>query len=133
MELAERAIPVRMRRVGVVALAERARDVLVAMAQIGVIDLSGPLGSGEGPALEALRRLESEHRGGSSVTPALADQAPDVADLERHGARELLAGEVELDRRRASAVTHGDFLVFVGWAPRPALPWTAGPWWTWTT
>jgi len=122
VELAERAIPVRMRRVGVVALAERARDVLVAMAQIGVIDLSGPLGSGEGPALEALRRLESEHRGGSSVTPALTDQAPDVADLERHGARELLAGEVELDRRRASAVTHGDFLVFVGWAPQPVLP-----------
>ncbi len=122
MELAERALPVRMRRVAVVALAGRARDVLVAMAQIGVIDLSGPLGSGEGPALEALRRLGSTHSGGSTVTPALARQAPDIADLERRGARELLAGEVELDRRRASAVTHGDFLVFVGWAPQPALP-----------
>jgi V/A-type H+/Na+-transporting ATPase subunit I len=122
MELAERALPVRMRRVAVVALASRARDVLVALAQIGVVDLSGPLGSGEGPALEALRRLESTHRGGSAITPALAPQAPDVPDLERRGARGLLAGEVELDRRRASAVTHGDFVVFVGWAPQPALP-----------
>jgi len=122
VELAERALPVRMRRVAVVVLAERAREVLVAMAHIGVVDLSGPLGSGEGPALEALRRLDSAHRGGRAVTPALACQVPDVADLERRGARELLAGEVELDRRRASAVAHGDFLVFVGWAPQPALP-----------
>ena len=121
MELAERALPVRMRRVAVVALADRTRDVLVAMAHLGVIDLSGPIGSGEGPALEALRRLESNHRIGSTITPALARQIPDVADLERRDARELLAGEVELDRRRASAVAHGDFLVFVGWAPQPAL------------
>ena len=122
MKLADRTLPVRMRRVAVVALADRARDVLVAIAHLGVVDLSGPLGSGEGPALEALRRLESAHRAGSTVTPALARLAPDVADLERRGARELLAGEVELDRRRASAVPHGDFLVFVGWAPQPALP-----------
>ncbi len=121
-DLAQRALPVRMRRVAVVALAEQVRDVLVAMAQIGVIDLSGPLGSGEGPALEALRRLESAQLGGSTVTPGLARVAPDVAELERRGARELLAGEVELDRRKASAVQHGDFLVFVGWAPQPALP-----------
>jgi V/A-type H+/Na+-transporting ATPase subunit I len=122
VELAERALPVRMRRVAVVALAERAREVLVTMAQIGVIDLSGPLGTGEGPALEALRRLESAHRGGSGAKPGLAREAPDVGDLERRGARELLAGEVELDRRTASAVRHGDFLLFVGWAPQPALP-----------
>jgi len=122
VELTERALPVRMRRVAVVALAGRARDVLVAMAQIGVVDLSGPLGSGEGPALEALRRLESTHRGGTMVIPALARQSPDVGDLERRGARELLAGEVELDRRTASAVRHGDFVLFVGWAPQPALP-----------
>jgi len=122
MELPERALPVRMRRVAVVALGDRARDVLVTMAHLGVIDLSGPLGSGEGPALEALRRLESAHRGGSAVRPAVAPRPPDVAALERRGARELLAGEVELDRRRASAVRHGDFVVFVGWAPQLALP-----------
>jgi V/A-type H+/Na+-transporting ATPase subunit I len=117
----ERALPVRMRRVAVAAPAHRARDVLVAMAQLGAVDLSGPLGSGEGPALDALRRIESTRHGGASAAPALTHDTPDLAALERHGARELLAGEVELDRRRASAVAHGDFLVFVGWAPRPAL------------
>ena len=122
MELSERAVPVRMRRIAVAAPAHRARDVLVAMAETGTVDLSGPLGSGEGPALEALRRLESAQRGGASTAPVLARDTPDLAELERRGARELLAGEVELDRRKASAVAHGDFLVFVGWAPRPALP-----------
>lgn len=123
MQLAERALPVRMRRVAVVAAAERARDVLVAMAQSGTIDLSGPLGNGEGPALEALRRLERT-RPGPGPAPALVPQRPDVPELERCGARELLAGEVELERRRASAVAHGDYLVFVGWAPERAVPGT---------
>ena len=110
-----------MRRVAVVTPAQRARDVLVAIAQLGMIDLSGPLGSGEGPALEALRRLETDHRGRPGSGPALTREAPDVGELERRGAGDLLAGEVELDRRRASAVRHGRFLVFVGWAPRPSL------------
>jgi len=121
VELAERAVPVRMRRVAVVAPAQRVRKVLVEMAEIGMIDLSGPLGSGEGPALEALRRLERTRRVGSATVPAVVREAPDVAQLEQSGARELLAGEVELARRRASAVAHGDFLVFVGWAPQASL------------
>ena len=122
MRLAERALPVRMRRVAVVAPADHARDVLVAIAQIGIVHLSGPLGTGEGPALEALRRLDNHDRGQANSAPALTREAPDVAELERRGARDLLAGEVELDRRRASAVQHRDFLLFVGWAPRTALP-----------
>ncbi len=121
MELTERAFPVRMRRVAVVALATRVRDVLVTLADSGVVELSGPLGSGEGPALEALRRLESRRPGGGRLSPALAREAPEVSRLERSGQSELLAGEVELDRRRTSAVEHGGFAVFVGWAPRPAL------------
>lgn len=121
MRLAERAFPVRMRRVALVVPAQRARDVLVTVAQLGMIDLSGPLGGGEGPALEALRRLESSRRGRAG-SPVLTREAPNLADLEHRGARDALAGEVELDRRRSSAVRHGDFLMFVGWAPRPALP-----------
>jgi len=111
-----------MRRVAVVALVARVREVLVALAESGTVDLSGPLGSGDGAALEALRRLESGRHGVERPAPALAREAPDVARLEQHGARELLAGEVELERRRASAVEHGGFALFVGWAPRPALP-----------
>lgn len=110
-----------MRRVAVVVLRSRVREVLVALAQRGVVDLSGPLGSGEGPALEALRRLESRGCAGASVAPALSPEAPDVEQLERDGAGELLAGEVELERRKASAVEHDEFALFVGWAPAPAL------------
>ena len=121
MPLPERAFPVRMRRVAVVALRARMREVLVALADGGVVDLSGPLGSGEGRALEALRRLERRGSGGASAAPALAAEAPDVGELERSDARELLAGEVELERRKASAVEHGEFALFVGWAPAPAL------------
>jgi V/A-type H+-transporting ATPase subunit I len=122
MPLPERVFPVRMRRVAVVALADRVREVLVALAASGTVDLSGPLGGGEGPALEALRRLEGHGRALDRATPAIVAQTPDVGELERHGRRELLAGEVELDRRRASAIAHDGFAVFVGWAPRPALP-----------
>jgi V/A-type H+-transporting ATPase subunit I len=122
MPLSERALPVRMRRVAVVALADRVRDVLVALAASGTVDLSGPLGGGEGPALEALRRLEGHGHPLGHAAPAIVEQAPDVGELERHRRRELLAGEVELDRRRASAVAHDGFAVFVGWAPQPSLP-----------
>jgi len=121
MELPERAFPVRMRRVAVVALRDRVREVLVALAETGTVDLAGPLGSGEGAALQALRRLESDGHAGARVTPRLARDSPDVERLDRRGARELLAGEVELERRRASAVAHDGFAVFVGWAPEPAL------------
>jgi V/A-type H+/Na+-transporting ATPase subunit I len=120
MELPERAFPVRMRRVAVVTLDSRVREALVALADSGVVDLSGPLGSGEGPALEALRRLERRTSGPRS-TPALVLSAPDVEQLERSDARDLLAGEVELERRIASAVRHRGFVLFVGWAPEPAL------------
>ena len=121
MELTERAFPVRMRRVAVVALAGRVREVLVALAESGVVELSGPMGSGEGAALEALRRVESRRPSGKRAPPALARKAPDVERLERSDERELLAGEVELERRRTSAVLHSGFAVFVGWVPKPAL------------
>ena len=124
--LPERAFPMRMRRVAVVAPRDRSREVLVVLAESGVVDLSGPLGGGEGPALEALRRLQRGGAGGARVVPALARSAPDIDALERHGARELLAGEVELARRRASAVEHGDFGLLVGWAPAVSLEHLSG-------
>jgi len=119
--LSERVFPVRMRRVAVVALADRVREVLVALAEAGTVDLAGQLGAGEGPALEALRRLESRGRGGPRTRAVLAPQTPDVERLERLELRNVLAGEVELDRRRASAVKRGAFALLVGWAPERAL------------
>jgi V/A-type H+/Na+-transporting ATPase subunit I len=121
VDLPERAVPVRMRRVAIIALRVRVREVLVALADAGTVDLAGPLGSGEGPALETLRRLEGRRAAGARTSPALARGAPDIARLEREGARDLLAGEVELERRRASSVEHGSFALFVGWVPVPQL------------
>jgi V/A-type H+/Na+-transporting ATPase subunit I len=122
MDLPERAFPVPMRRVAVVTLSSRAREVLVALAESGTVDLAGPLGGGEGPALEALRRLERRGDGRPAPpVPALSRSAPDVEQLERSGARDVLAGEVELERRRQSAVAHRSFVLLVGWAPEPAL------------
>jgi V/A-type H+/Na+-transporting ATPase subunit I len=121
VERPERAFPVRMRRVAVVTLDSRVREALVALADGGVVDLSGPLGSGEGAALEALRRLERRTPAGARPAPVLAPSAPDVEQLERNDERDLLAGEVELERRIASAVRHGGFALFVGWAPEPTL------------
>ncbi len=121
MELPERTLPVRMRRIAVVALRGSVRHVLVALAESGTVDLAGPLGSGEGPALEALRRLERGGDRGARAKPVLSRRAPEVQQLEQDGARELLAGEVELGRRRASPVQHRSFAVFVGWAPEPEL------------
>jgi V/A-type H+/Na+-transporting ATPase subunit I len=119
--LSERVFPVRMQRVAVVVLQDRLRDVLVVLAEAGAVDLAGPLGTGEGPALEALRRLESRRREHSRVLPALAPETPDVERLEQLELRDLLAGEVELQRRRASAVEHRSFGLLVGWAPASAL------------
>ncbi len=121
MPLPERALPVRMRRVAVVALRDRLREVLVALAESGVVDLSGPLGGGEGTALEALRRLERSRPHAVKTVPALARSTPDIAELERRRARDLLAGEVEIERRKAGAVEHGEFGLLVGWAPAAAL------------
>ncbi len=122
----ERALPVRMRRIAVIALSERLREVLVTLAQSGAVDLAGPLGNGEGPALDALRRLEGARRGEALPAPALTREAPDLEKLERSGAVDLLAGEVELARRSASALQRDDFVLLVGWAPAPALPQLSG-------
>ncbi len=121
MSLPERALPVRMRRIAVVALDERLRDVLVALADSGAADLAGPLGNGEGYALEALRRLEGSRRG-EALRPTVTREPPDLGALERSGALDLLAGEVELQRRSTSALRRESFVLLVGWAPAPALP-----------
>lgn len=110
-----------MRRIAVVALHERLREVLVTLAESGTVDLSGPLGNGEGQALEALRRLEGARHGAPLPQPALTREVPDLAELERSGARDLLAGEVELQRRSASALRQDGFVLLVGWTPAPAL------------
>ncbi|HSB37650.1 MAG TPA: V-type ATPase 116kDa subunit family protein [Gaiellaceae bacterium] len=113
-------LPARMARVAVVAPKERLRDVLVAVADAGVVELSGPLPAASGEPVEALRRLQHRARNGS-VRPVVSPRTPDLAELERAGDADLLAGEVELSRREAAAVARGSFAALVGWVPATEL------------
>ncbi len=120
MPSAELVAPARMSRVAVVVPSTRTRDVLVALARAGVVELAGALPAPEGEEIEALRRLGSGEPA-RQLAPALLDSPPDVAMLERAERRELLAGEAELRRRIGLAVPHGSFAAWVGWAPSTAL------------
>jgi V/A-type H+/Na+-transporting ATPase subunit I len=131
---------VAMSRVALVAPRTRLRAMLVVLADAGAVQFAGPVGAAHGEAVEALRRLEGGRppagpgvgppaarvggAGGAAgrTGPRLLAQPRPVRELERSGARDLLAGEVELARREAAAVAHGGAAVLVGWAPRAELP-----------
>ncbi|MEV4701812.1 V-type ATPase 116kDa subunit family protein [Actinoplanes sp. NPDC049316] len=105
--------PAPMRRIAVVAPADRSRDVLVALARSGAVQMDDPVdGAREGPAAGALHRL-----GGTPATPLLAVTAPDVEALVAAGRGDLLAGEAELERRTAGAAADGTLRAWVGWCP----------------
>ena len=106
MPLPESALPVRMRRIAVIAPRERLRDALVALADDGGVELSGELPALVGPPVDALRRLEREPdtiRG----EPRISRIAPDLEATERAGDWSTLAGESELARRAGAAIQHG--------------------------
>ena len=109
-----------MRRIALVASRDRVRDALVEVARQGCVEFAGAASASAGEALEALRRLS---RDPSRVPhPVLAARSPDLPALERAGRADLLAGEVELDRRLLLALEHGSFLAWVGWAPLDRVP-----------
>jgi V/A-type H+-transporting ATPase subunit I len=120
MPSADFVLPKRMSRVAVVAPQALVREVLVALAAAGAVELVGNLPPPEGEEVEALRRV---HRaGGAAATePAVLDRRPDIAALERAGESGPLEGEVELVRRARLAVPHGSFSAWVGWAPTDAI------------
>lgn len=115
--------PTRMDRVAVVAPADRLRQVLVAVADAGVVQLERIGEPGPGPAGEALERARRQQTGvapgTATAVPRLLPDVPDVAALERTGRLDELAGEAELERTAAVAVQHGAVAGLVGWAPRP--------------
>jgi V/A-type H+-transporting ATPase subunit I len=111
-----------MSRVALIAPSSRLRAMLVALSQTGSVQVVSPLVAAQGEALEALRRLERAHPQAEPAGAGLLEQAREVAELEREGRRDLLAGEVELARRARAAVHRGRFAVLVGWAPSADLP-----------
>ncbi len=122
MRFSEVALPVRMSRVAVVAPHVRLRDALVAMAESGTMEIVGSLPAPAGEEVEALRRLERASPAARPGPPRILRVPEETASLERAGARELLAGEVELRRRAALGLQYGAFSVLVGWTPTEALP-----------
>ena len=123
MVRAEAAIPVRMRRVALVAPERVLRESLVRIAEAGCveIDLAGDGGPEvRGPAATRLQRLRAE-----PTRPVLSGIPPDLDVLEREGRTDLLAGEAQLEERLLSAVRHGEVAALAGWCPDTAVGTTA--------
>ncbi|MFE9773700.1 V-type ATPase 116kDa subunit family protein [Streptomyces sp. NPDC005931] len=120
---AETAVPVRMRRVAVVAPQAALRETLVRIAEAGCVELDLARDPGpdiRGPAAARLQRLRS-----APVRAVLSRTPPDIESLEREGRTDLLAGEAELEERLAGAVRHGSVAALAGWCPEGAVGATA--------
>jgi V/A-type H+/Na+-transporting ATPase subunit I len=115
----ERAQPVRMERVALLAPTPALREVLVRVADTGLVELD-KLSTVDVAATEAGRRLQ-RIAGRNRVTPALARRPPDLAALERASAADLLAGEAQLEERAAGAVSRRSVSGLTGWCPAPMV------------
>lgn len=117
------AIPVRMRRVALVAPEQALRESLVRIAEAGCVEID-LAGDGEpdvrGHAANRLQRLRSE-----PVRPVLSGVRPDLDALEREGRTDLLAGEAEMEDRLGRAVRHGAVAALAGWCPETEVGPTA--------
>jgi V/A-type H+-transporting ATPase subunit I len=145
MRRLEAAIPVRMRRVALVAPADALRDVLVRVADLGAVEIGpaggGPEGSGDvlgaggvaggaggvaggaadaaGVTGDAARRLL--RASGGVPQPALAPARPDLDSAERADRYDLLAGEAQLESYATAAVGRSGATALAGWVPASRL------------
>ena len=104
--------PVRMSRVAVLAPQDRLRDVLVEIAGQGTVELES---AADVDVSGAGRILQQSPREG--IAAALTRSAPDLDALVRAGRFDLLAGEAQLERRAAAAVSRGLVAGVLAWAP----------------
>ncbi|HUZ88581.1 MAG TPA: V-type ATPase 116kDa subunit family protein [Candidatus Acidoferrales bacterium] len=105
-----------MSRIAVVGPADQTRGLLVELADAGAVELETSSQGDSSEMLEALRRLRAA--GVLESETLLAAEVRKVAELEAQHRADLLAGEVELDRRARAAAKRGSFVVLVGWCPR---------------
>jgi len=110
--------PVRMRRVALVAPATGLRDLLVAVAGAGAVEIDHGDHSSAVPG-DAARRLQ--HAGRAAPAAALADRRPDLEVLEQAGRYDLLAGEAELESYAVCATRHAGAAALAGWIPAGRL------------
>jgi len=120
------AVPVRMKRVALVAAEDCLRDVLVRVADAAAVEIgpatgeSGAQGAGgangrAGTGGEAARRLQ---RAGHPVAgAALSAARPDLDALEHDGRYDLIAGEAQLEGYAAGAVRRYGTCALAGWMP----------------
>ncbi len=119
--------PVAMERVALMTPHARLRDLLVAIAAEGTVELDGAgrdaeVAVGPTPAAAALQRSS----GGAVTAAVLARTGADIDAWERDGRVDLLAGEAQLEERAGRAVRRGRVAALAGWAPSDALPVLAG-------
>ena len=121
MRWRESLSPVAMQRVALVGPGESLRDLLVDVADSGTVEVDRVPGEAadartEGPADAVLRRMAP-----GAPTPVLSPDPPDLVGWEREGRADLVAGEAELERVAATAVTRGSVAAVLGWAPAGAV------------
>ena len=147
--------PVRMTRIALVAPAGSMRQMLVAVAGAGVVEIdadaggadnggpasagpelagsagagatgAGP-GAGTGPhAADAAAEPALAAGPAAAAEPALAATAPDLDALARAGRHDLIAGEAQLRQRAAAAVRGHGAAALAGWVPADQIDDLAG-------
>jgi V/A-type H+/Na+-transporting ATPase subunit I len=116
-------VPARMDRIALVAPSAALRDVLVAVADTGTVEID-TAGGGQATPGEAGRRLQ--HAPHPPEQAALAAAAPDIDQLQQAGRYDLLAGEAELEEYAAAALRRGSAAALAGWAPSGRVAELAG-------
>jgi V/A-type H+/Na+-transporting ATPase subunit I len=138
----EALLPVRMRRVAIVAPQGHLRDTLVALADAGTLEIdalpptaarpggqtAATGGGAVAPGTErpAARGAESQAPArpkpdGRDTMPRVLAQAPSLEELRQQGRWDLVAGEEELERVGARALKHRSAAILVGWTPQDRL------------
>lgn len=110
--------PAAMTRIAIVAPRWSLRDVLVRVADAGVVEFDPAYAPGAGQLSEPARRLQ---RTGASADPRLSLAEPDLDAWERDGRVDLLAGEAQLVAHASDAVLRDDVAALLGWAPAAAV------------
>lgn len=113
--------PTAMQRVAIAACADAMREVLVQTGDEGCVQLDDPESVDGGGRGAAAQRLLALHARGE-LTPSVSATAPDLDRCERLGRLDVIAGEAEVERRVAQALTRDGVSAVVGWVPSERLP-----------